>query len=1422
MEKMRSVLLIVIGVFFASIAYTMRSFLWTAPREIWVFLTSIGTTPFFILAGIILLICIILIFIFLIFRVSRKETPAAVQKKPEDTGEAPFRIGDDKEETKKTSFPEKTTFSPSELRKNFVRADRRLKANVSGRNYRYEIPCLLMIGELGSGKTGVLDQSGLNLPMGSPIGKNIGLKDACRWWLFENGIVLDVSGDLVLRKDGDIFGSDEKMWHLLLRLLQKHRPKQPTDGVLLTIPCTDIITFGEKMPDMDKIGEKADILYQKLWQIQKILGIRFPVYIVVTKCDQIEGFENFSNETPRGSASNIFGWSSPYAIDAAYSGDWPGKAFQQINESLVQTQFGMFTKGTRAENSDGIFLFPSALQSLAAPLQVYLDRLFSQSVYHESFIFRGLYFCGDKGMFTNDLFDKKIFPEFGIARPVRTVSVSRNRRVISTQIVAALILVIAAMGLWGDTAKLAKDKTGVTEIVRDVEDNVKERVAEKRKRGGLRRYVLLQGPYAKVPFEKRTLDMLRQMSNVWTLRYDFIPSSWFSPIHGEITQTFTAAFNDIILETLEIELLQRTRQVFDIFDTKDRNFDDSAKILAPDQMPEFAEFDSFSKKLRELEENVSLYNSFSSSQNLKSLGKVVLYLYDIDLPADFYEGGEYYLNALKLAQYRNFNPEKDLSISLKQPPEELADNLYKRLFDPNLVDEHLKTLSDQLGIFKQQNRKAGNDDKRIRNLLETISKTEILLARPEISWVFNKSFSLGKPYDAILYIIDSSAFLGPDLRSKIEKTGETKFRELREQLRQKKSELTGQLLEREKGEVMNRLSPAVIKLRADLQKVMKQEFMTLSADSGYDIAIPPGMRLVWDTETLKNGIGYFESYEGFLKTEIKDVPAGLRNTVTSVAQKNMEQKMLTMIAEALSFEPLSAGTFDQLRENDLLLEMRNLREAEVFLNRLLKYFDQFSLMGAYSVMSEILSWQYSRSLAAADRLLEKEILYEIRGDDNFSWWDGRENPPLSLLAFDVSDEKELKYAFQMETKRIQHLAYIYVQPIVAFSQANPVFKGKKEEQSLFKWERILSEIGKYDAKKPENSVTALEKFILFDMDEINRKNYLQKISGKELNERSGDIFLKRRNELRRQLYEQCQRLAEKIIFPEYDEIRTFFDQKLAGRFPFSDITGQTGQGQLTADPEDIRDFYRLLDRKDAATIRNVLEGSKGMGISADHVLEFLSRMDRVRVFFGSYLDDKKEDEKKQGENAAAGDSKKEVGGKPSEKEQVPEFDIDVRFRVSQEHELLANRIIEWKLEVGDQAMTNGRNTGRWQYGEALSFSLRWAKNGLDYPVFAGAHAGIRTEDKQVTYKFDTPWSLLRFLKTYGATAWELDQFKDSKPHTLKFSIDTMRAGTETQAGRKFSTRVFIRVSISDAGKVLEMPVFPEKAPALLKTEKLAN
>ncbi|MBI1954666.1 MAG: hypothetical protein HYS39_03555, partial [Proteobacteria bacterium] len=201
-------------------------------------------------------------------------------------------------------------FRVSDLSFSFVKALEFLRTIFKGFNYKYRLPWYLLIGPSEGGKETLLKQAALKFDSTQP---NFGLLDAkppLKWWFFNRGILLQVRGDLFLSKRG--VQCEESGWRQILSLLSRYRSARPIDGVILCLPATEL--YGDSKLTFDELNDRAKFISQKLQAMQQSIGLKLPVYVVLTKCDVISGFQNFCAEIPEENRFNMLGWSNPYAL----------------------------------------------------------------------------------------------------------------------------------------------------------------------------------------------------------------------------------------------------------------------------------------------------------------------------------------------------------------------------------------------------------------------------------------------------------------------------------------------------------------------------------------------------------------------------------------------------------------------------------------------------------------------------------------------------------------------------------------------------------------------------------------------------------------------------------------------------------------------------------------------------------------------------------------------------------------------------------------------------------------------------------------------------------------------------------------------------------------------------------------------------
>ena len=114
-----------------------------------------------------------------------------------------------------------------------------------GGSYLYELPWYMFIGAPGSGKTTALVNSGparSRWPRrsGGASVRGVGGTRNCDWWFTDEAVLIDTAGRYTTQ-DSDQRGRRERLGRLPRACCSKSRPRQPINGVLLTVSVPDLL-----------------------------------------------------------------------------------------------------------------------------------------------------------------------------------------------------------------------------------------------------------------------------------------------------------------------------------------------------------------------------------------------------------------------------------------------------------------------------------------------------------------------------------------------------------------------------------------------------------------------------------------------------------------------------------------------------------------------------------------------------------------------------------------------------------------------------------------------------------------------------------------------------------------------------------------------------------------------------------------------------------------------------------------------------------------------------------------------------------------------------------------------------------------------------------------------------------------------------
>lgn len=1348
-----------------------------------------------------------------------------VRSKPKESDEDEDRV------SHATLAPSRSSgrkLMPVGLKRSFRRARSILRRNVSGRNYLYEIPWYLMVGEAGSGKTTALAHSGLNMPLGRPVEGETGQRPPVSWWFFDRGVVLDINGRMILEQEGR--SGDEKGWEDLVEALAEHRPRRPLDGIVLTIPAPDLIGPNTEPPDV--IALKAEEIYERLWALQKKLGFTLPVYVLVTKSDEIPGFASFASALPETAREEIFGWSAPYGPETAYSPKWADEAFGHMGRVLLQNQLEVFAEAGSLPDPEGIFEFPSSFEQLHEPLRLYLNHIFKPSVYHDSFRLRGIYFTGDsespeptgdypgnvhqfdpslggggeaglapwqsgddtdapRPTFLKHLFDNKIFAEYSLAQPAGGRIRAQTTAVYRAQMTAAAVLVLGLLGIAYSTFDLKSDRDSLTPLFSSkyislVEIKDLQRNGEKPSRAFLRKA------------SEEVIDGMSQVRHAHPV-YAFLPSSWFSDLGDDVLYALEFAYNSVIIEAMRTELIARTQAL--VVQPLQPVAKTNAAFAGPesDATPELRLLTEYVEELVRIEKMIRAYNSLKQGGDVTNIGNIFRYTYDFEIPERFYP--------LAARYQQDLDPNLFRLIELDVYKDEARARLYE------LTERAMDSLREGKVVFRNAPLVAAGIDRLayergapeelvagLSDLAGLIGELRDELASSGLVASLSRSSVVSDILGNLIADIEVSEFFGPESRDRVSAMATESADAASDRLYATNSAILGPVVVREKATGVPIVSPPVDRLGMALTDLLNQRFMR-RINGAVPRLVAGQSAVYWDVPLLESAIGMLDAHANYISTHKSHFPRELLAVIERAAARQLEVSVLDTLAAAQQTEGSIASVGGIDPEGQLRREVTDFRAAAPALLRILDRFTRLKTVAGERLVLRLLRDQADDLLQEVDATLAGDALYRPVGG-GFNWWDGLQPP--AYEGYDARDDGEIEAYLDAQRARVAFLARDYARPLVAVLASEALSRGQAESRESLRWRRIMEALDAYDRRTTGNSVAQLEDFIRYTLTGVTGEDCLLQATQEAADGRSADYFDRRRKELADRLLERCQIIAADTVFASYGRLADFFNDRLAGRFPFGALA--TSASDAEALPEDVRDFFRLLEDYQLSSVE-LLRRSERFGLSRDRVLTFLDTMAAARNFFEPYL------------NAAEGE--------------LPTYDVGTDFRVNRRREIGGNQIIEWRLGIGEQVSTNRDSTKslRWRFGDPVGVVLRWAKDAPNTPFRKPGEPAMSVDRGTVAYVYQNRWSLLSLLLDQAGQPDDFARLSDPDPHTLRFDVPTARVdgGTGLSPVTPEPSRVYIRVKVavpSDEGRLVErlrLPAqLPVKAPALEPGRKVAG
>ncbi len=282
-----------------------------------------------------------------------------------------------------------------------------LKTSDLGVHYRgsaalYALPWYMVIGPAAAGKSTLLRNSGLHFPLASQDDirvKGYGGTRNCDWWFADEAVLLDTAGRYTTEED------DREEWKTFLLMIKKYRPRLPINGILVVLSLVDLLTA-----DTEGLKWHVKVIRERIAEMTQELGYVFPVYIVFSKVDLVEGFNTFFTHLSEAERKQV--WSINFASMTNQNSkiDYFKQQLERLYGRLGQLRLPKLGLESDVLNRLSIIDFPQQFLKCSEQLNEFLPLLFKENPYQETPNFNGVYFTsGAQSYFIRDFFGKVVF-----------------------------------------------------------------------------------------------------------------------------------------------------------------------------------------------------------------------------------------------------------------------------------------------------------------------------------------------------------------------------------------------------------------------------------------------------------------------------------------------------------------------------------------------------------------------------------------------------------------------------------------------------------------------------------------------------------------------------------------------------------------------------------------------------------------------------------------------------------------------------------------------------------------------------------------------------------------------------------------------------------------------------------------------------
>jgi type VI secretion system protein ImpL len=255
---------------------------------------------------------------------------------------------------------------------------------VNGKEAVYSLPWYIVAGTPKAGKSSLVLGSNLNfqtLPSQRQSEQQfVRPTGNIDWRITSDAVFVDTAG----RYQSE--GVDAEEWSAMLDTVKKYRSNRPLDGFLLVVDAEKILNS-----DGRDIEEMAKVLRSRLDDAITRLKVRFPIYLVFTHADAIEGFRDSFSTSKNEGGTLVWGSTIPLEKSESAAQMFDGE-YEILHNSIMKRRIARLSAPFPPIRQLRIFNFPLHFGSARRKLGAFVATLFRPNPFSENPFLRGFYF----------------------------------------------------------------------------------------------------------------------------------------------------------------------------------------------------------------------------------------------------------------------------------------------------------------------------------------------------------------------------------------------------------------------------------------------------------------------------------------------------------------------------------------------------------------------------------------------------------------------------------------------------------------------------------------------------------------------------------------------------------------------------------------------------------------------------------------------------------------------------------------------------------------------------------------------------------------------------------------------------------------------------------------------------------------------